>query len=95
MVKDRMQGWIPLSTTKFGSSVKIRLMQDDEFSRCIISDINWCNPVDWSDINWSDQILTDQIHWLPMWNCCQSKSKVNSSSKQTLHHQSITEMVIR
>ena len=37
--------WTPPSTIKFGWSVKIRSIQDDEFGRrCVESDINCCNP---------------------------------------------------
>ena len=39
--------WKPLSVTKFVWSVKIRLIQDNEFGRrCVGSDIKWCNPHD-------------------------------------------------
>ena len=37
-----------------------------------------------------------QIHWFPMSNHCnENLVSIHEVSKQTLHHQSITQMVIR
>ena len=48
-----------MSTIKFGLSVKIRSIQDDEFSRrCAGSDINCCDSCD---------IVSDSI-WGPLWD---------------------------
>ena len=68
------EGWTPLSATKFGWSVKIRSMQDDEFGRrCVGSDINWCNPHDFvSDSSWAPSwdVISSHHHDLDLehWN---------------------------
>ena len=60
------EGKTPLSTIEFGCSIKIRSIQDDEFSRsCVRSDINCCDPYDMvSDSIWgpSGDVISSHHH---------------------------------
>lgn len=49
-------GYTPFSTAKFGWSVKMRSMHDEELgNRWVDSDINWCKPCD----------TTKESNWIP------------------------------
>ena len=51
------EGWTPLSTTKLGSKVKIRSVQEDEAGNIWVrSDVNWSEP----------HIEIKELIWVPL-----------------------------